>query len=358
MAAMTTLVVLGAGMMGSALAVPLLDRGHDVRLVGTHLDREIIDELRRSGVHPTLRYELPRGLSFYEYEELAQAMDGAEALVLGVSSAGVEWAARALEPFARAARQELFVLMVAKGLRFAAGALCTLPETLLATLPTEVSAKVRPVAVAGPCIAGELARRVETCVVLAGSDARALEYWKNTAQGPYYRIWTQSDVAGVEVCAALKNAYAMGIAFGSGLHEARGGTAGSIALHNYESAVFAQAVFEMARVVELAGGRREAAFWLPGVGDLDVTCNGGRTGRFGRFLGQGLTRDEAIAKMEGATLECLEILEVMRETLAAFEKAGTLGRDELPLLRELMRVALDGQPIDMPFDRFFSPCPP
>src|SRR5262245_6613115 len=99
MAAMTTLVMLGAGMMGSALCVPLIDRGHDVRLVGTHLDREIIDELRRTRVHPKLKVELPEGIGFYQVEELEQALAGADAVALGVSSAGVEWAARTLAPF-------------------------------------------------------------------------------------------------------------------------------------------------------------------------------------------------------------------------------------------------------------------
>ncbi|HEV8247829.1 MAG TPA: hypothetical protein VGP93_18775 [Polyangiaceae bacterium] len=346
-----TLVVLGAGMMGSALSVPLVDRGHQVRLVGTHLDREIITELSATGVHPKLGLALPSGIRFFQLEELAQAMRGADAVALGVSSAGVEWAANTLAPLVRG---DLPLLMVAKGLRFESGALVTLPQTFMAALPAHVAARVSPVAVAGPCIAGELARRVETCVVFAGRDAAALSFWKAAAHGAYYRVWTSSDVTGVEVCAALKNAYAMGIAFGAGLHEARGGSAGSVALHNYEAAVFAQAAQEMARLVEVAGGRRESAFGLPGVGDLDVTCNGGRTGRFGRLLGQGLTREQALAQMPDTTLECLEILEVMRQALAAFERSGTLRVGELPLLSELMRVALDGKPIDMPFDQFFN----
>ena len=80
---------------------------------------------------------------------------------------------------------------------------------------------------------------------------------------------------GVEVCAALKNAYAMGIAFAAGLHERAGGQPGSVAMHNYESAVFAQSVLEMQRLVAIAGGDPATAAGLAGVGDLDVTCNGG-----------------------------------------------------------------------------------
>src|SRR5262249_42790357 len=160
----------------------------------------------------------------FQVEELEQALRGADAVALGVSSAGVEWAADALAPLVQG---ELPLLMVAKGLRFEKNALVTLPSAFTARLPAHARERVSPVIVAGPCIAGELARRVPTCVVFAGQDAAALSFWQSCAEGAYYRVWTSTDVTGVEVCAALKNAYAMGVAFAAGLHEARGGSAGS-----------------------------------------------------------------------------------------------------------------------------------
>jgi glycerol-3-phosphate dehydrogenase (NAD(P)+) len=63
---MAVITVLGAGRMGTAFCTPLLDRGHQVRLVGTHLDREYIDALRASGVHPGLGHPLPPGASFHQ----------------------------------------------------------------------------------------------------------------------------------------------------------------------------------------------------------------------------------------------------------------------------------------------------
>ena len=87
-------------------------------------------------------------------------------------------------------------------------------------------------------------------------------------------------------------------------------------MHNYESAVFAQAVVEMHHIVTVLGGEARSVMGLAGVGDLDVTNSGGRTGRFGRLLGEGLTVKEAVARMQGATLECLEIIAVMREATA------------------------------------------
>jgi glycerol-3-phosphate dehydrogenase (NAD(P)+) len=169
----------------------------------------------------------------------------------------------------------------------------------------------------------------------------------------YYHLRPSLDAVGIEVCAALKNAYALGVALAWGLHERRGGCPGSVAMHNTESAVFAQAILEMQRLVGLCGGAPSSAAGLAGVGDLFVTCNAGRTGRFGRLLGLGLTRDEAVTAMGGATLESLEILRVARDALSLFESRGQLDRSELPLLRHLAEVALDATPVALPLDGFF-----
>jgi glycerol-3-phosphate dehydrogenase (NAD(P)+) len=338
-------------MMGSALCVPLVDHGHQVRLVGTHLDDEIIESLLASRIHPKLGLELPRDLEPYPFAELDQALRGAELIGVGVSSPGVRWAGHQL---ARYSRSDLPIVMITKGLELGEQGLLALPDVLRGCLGPETATPVHPAAVAGPCIAGELAQRTPTCVMLTGRDARVLEHLAAQLRTPYYHVWTSTDLIGVEVCAALKNAYAMGIAFALGLHEQRGGAAGSVAMHNYESAVFAQSVVEMQRVVTRLGGNAETAAALPGVGDLDVTCNGGRTGRFGRWLGLGLSPAAAIERMEGATLECLDILRVMREAVAVLERQGVLQSEELPLLRHLWEVALDGAPVAVPFERFFA----
>src|SRR5262249_5425883 len=115
-----------------------------------------------------------------------------------------------------------------------------------------------------------------------------------------------------------------------------------------------QSVLEMQHVIRITGGDPASAAGLAGVGDLDVTTNGGRTGRFGRLLGLGLSVKDAIAAMDGATLECLEILEVMRSAVSALEARGELDQRDLPLIRHLWAVALEAAPVDMPFARFFG----
>ncbi len=349
---MASFTILGAGMMGTAFAWPLSDRGHTVRLVGTHLDRELVSSIRESGRHPKLGLSVPDGVTAHQLEELEPMLRGSDALVLGVSSAGVRWAARQVAPYLAPGTP---LGMVAKGLEWDGSRLELLPDVFLEELAAAGSAArdVAPVAVAGPCIAGELARRVPTAVVLASRSLRAAEAFAELVRAPYYHAWPSDELVGVEVCAALKNAYAMGMAMPAGEHARAGGAPGSIAFHNLEAAVFAQSIHEMQRLIRLLGGNPHSAAWLPGVGDLDVTCNGGRTGRFGELLGRGLSPDQAREQMAGATLECLEILRSLESAIAAYTARGELVEGELPLARHLWRRALHGVVEDWPLPEFF-----
>ena len=110
---MARIAILGAGMMGSALSLPLIDRGHELRLIGTQLDTEIITALKAAPPHPTLRLPLPSAIVPFFATELRDALVGVDAIALGVSSAGVRWAGRALAPCLRAG---VPLLMISKGL--------------------------------------------------------------------------------------------------------------------------------------------------------------------------------------------------------------------------------------------------
>jgi glycerol-3-phosphate dehydrogenase (NAD(P)+) len=359
---LATIAILGAGMMGSAMSFPLADRGHDVRLIGTHLDQAIIAEVAHGRAHPGLKVTLPPSVQAFPLAALERAASDAELFLLGVSSAGVRWAAEALAPlFVRAPRP---VLMVSKGLELCAdperrsgSGLGILPDVFAARLhelepqlSPSGAARVAPVAVAGPCIAGELARRVPTSVVFSGREPELAERWRALCSTSYYTPRVDADVVGVELCAALKNAYALGVGFGAGLHQRAGGEPGSVAMHNHEAAVFGQAVLEMHALVSALGGSPLSAVGLAGSGDLMVTCNGGRTGRFGKLLGYGHSLPRALELMAGATLECLEILRVLDAYLA--RPSSSPGRAELPLLAHLIDVALAGAPVDVPFGSF------
>jgi glycerol-3-phosphate dehydrogenase (NAD(P)+) len=349
---MATVVVLGSGVMGSAMAMPLADNGHEVRLVGTHLDRAIVDELQATGRHPGLGRELPPGVRAFHLEEIEAGFDGAEVVVSGVNSFGVEWAGRQL---AQVLRPGQHVIAVTKGVRAGGdGALRILPDVLAAEVPEALRAEVTWSAIAGPAIAGEVAARRDTCVVFCGTEQAVLDQLAGIFRTGWYHVWTSTDFAGVEICAASKNCYALSIGFGHGLLEARGEAESEDRNHNVEAALYAQAASEMRRIVELVGGRPETPGWLPGVGDMYVTSTGGRNVRVGRLIGAGKRFGEASEALGNPTLEGAAAIREFGRALARLTERGVLGPGELPLLRHLDEVVAQEAPLRVPWERFFG----
>ena len=105
--------IIGSGMMGSALAFPAAENGHEVRLVGSPLDREIIDACRKTNRHPKFDRDFPEGLKYYQVEEYKEAVKGADFVIGGVSSFGVDWF---LDEILTNIDPQLPVLSVTKGL--------------------------------------------------------------------------------------------------------------------------------------------------------------------------------------------------------------------------------------------------
>jgi glycerol-3-phosphate dehydrogenase (NAD(P)+) len=337
---MARVTILGAGMMGAATAFPLAARGHFVDLVGTHLDEALVDGMSRGEIHARLGVALPTGVRPAQLEELPAALARADLVVLGVSSAGLAWAAEALGRSLPDARP---IAMVTKGLEGVDGVLTILPDRLRAGLPGRL--RVEPVMIGGPCIAGELARSTPSTVVLASRDGAAARAFAAVAHGATYRPVVVDDPIGVCASAALKNAYAVAVGVGAGLHERSGGEPGAVAAHNLEAAIFGRAVAEMSRLVELLGGRRETVAGLAGAGDLYVTCQGGRSTRLGRLLGLGRSVAAARAELSApgapVTLEGVDVA----ETVCGALPAG-LAPADLPILECLRAILFDGAPAE------------
>ena len=110
---MAVVTIIGAGMMGSALAFPARENGHEVRLVGTHLDREIIDASIATNRHPKFVKDFPEGLKFYQIEDVEKAIEGSDMIIGGVSSFGVDWFGDVILPIIP---EEIPILTVTKGL--------------------------------------------------------------------------------------------------------------------------------------------------------------------------------------------------------------------------------------------------
>lgn len=349
---MSRVAILGAGVMGSALSVPLADNGHEVRLVGTHLDREIVDSLRQSGVHPGLEVELPHAVAAFQIEDASEALEGAEIVLSGVNSFGVRWAS---EQLVRFLPDGALVIAIAKGLEAGdGGRLRILPEVLTDSWSEPRRAASPVSAITGPSIAGEVAVRRDTCVVFAGAERMALERLRAAFSTNSYRVWTSGDLVGCEVCAAMKNCYALAIGLAEGVLEARGAADSANRMHNYEAALFAQGSAEMRRMVALLGGDPETPSWLPGVGDMYVTSTGGRNVRVGRLLGTGMRFEEASAELGNPTLEGAAAIREVGGALEHLDAREGVGPRDFPLLYHLYRVIEGRAPVDMPWDSFFG----
>lgn len=341
--------------MGTAFCTPLLDRGHEVRLVGTHLDGAYIDMLRATGIHPGLEYPLPPGATFHQIEEVPNALDGAQMLVIGVSSAGISWAARTL---AGLVPPGLPLILITKGIEWRGTTFELLPDLLVEGIPETVRPTLHPVAVTGPCVAGELIRRRETCVIFSGRSPSAVRTWRDAASTPYYHVWASADLAACQASAALKNAFAVAVGFASGVvAPSAGEKSGSselqgVGAHNYESAVFAESIVEMAQLVELVGGAPSAVVGLAGAGDLLVTTHA-RSIRLGRLLGLGRSLDEALTEMAGVTLEGVATIGAFANAFRTLDASGRTQPEDFPLMRHLIAVA-NGEPVRVPFNRFFG----
>lgn len=350
---MVTATIVGAGLMGSAMAYPLADNGHTVRLVGTHLDANIIARCKQQQFHPRLKRPLPPGVSSYYFEEIAAAMDGADVIVSGVNSLGAHWIGPAIGPHLRPSQM---VIAITKGLETdAQGDLVILPDVLVGDLPEILRGQVGLAAVGGPCIAGELAGRRPSCVFFGSRQPETAETLAALFRTSYYYVRTTTDLVGLEYSAALKNAYALAVGLAGGLLARAGGAdpAGAV-MHNLAAATFAQGCIEIDRLLAVAGATRAFAHGLPGPGDLYVTSAGGRTVSLGRLLGEGYSYAEARQRMAGETLEAVEIVRTMSAAIPRLEARGLIDAGELPLMRTLIDIVVHGTPVDLPLDRFFA----
>lgn len=349
---MATIAVFGAGVMASALTVPARDNGHEVRLIGTHLDDEIIDSVRSTGVHPNLGVQLDPGVRAYHYAEAAEGLAGADVVMVGVNSFGVDWMGEQLREHLVPGQK---VLVVTKGLHADAdGTLHILPEVLRAAVGP-VGDQVTWQAIVGPCLAGELAVRHQACVVFTGPDQASLDYLAGLYRTSYYHVWTSTDFVGHEVGAATKNVFAFAQGFAAGLVRANGWQDDPYQLLNYSSGLFAQGSRELHQFIALLGGDPTAGDGLGGVGDMYVTSMGGRNVKAGGLVGEGVPFSEVRdVRMKGVTLEGVAAVRVIGAALQKLTARGVVAPTDFPLTRFLYEVVANDAPLDVPWSSFFG----
>ena len=343
---MAVITIVGAGMMGSALAFPARENGHEVRIVGTHLDREIIDGCIKNNRHPKFEKDFPAGIEFYLIEGLSEAIDGSDVIIGGVSSFGVEWFAEKVLPLIS---ENIPVLTVTKGLMDTSeGKLLTYPDVWRQKLES-MGKKLSLNAIGGPCTSYELVVHDQTEVAFCGGDIKTLAYLKELMQTDYYHISITTDVMGIESAVALKNGYALGIALTIGLNQK---IFGNDELHfNSQAAVFGQATKEMYKLLQFQNALTLDNLCV-GVGDLYVTVYGGRTRLVGILLGKGLNIDEAKTELNGVTLESLVVSERVARAVKKNINNGILKKEDFPLLLHIDEILSDKKEVNIPWEAF------
>ncbi len=341
-----TITIIGSGMMGSALAFPAFENGNEVRLVGTPLDKDIIDACRATNQHPKFEIPFPKGIQYYQFDQWKEAVKGADFVIGGVSSFGVDWFLNEVLAYLDPA---LPVLSVTKGL-------INLPDGTLISYPayweTELAKKGihRQVnAIGGPCTSYELVAHDQTEVAFCGKDTAVIKMMKEAMQTSYYHISTTNDVIGLESAVALKNAYALGVAMTIGLvNRHLGPDAG---LHyNSQAAAFYQATKEMTKLLRMQGADEDST--VIGIGDLYVTVYGGRTRKIGILLGEGKTYQEAMDILAGVTLESLVVARRVAKAIYRKAELGMVDLREFPLMTHVNDVLDNGKDAQLPWESF------
>lgn len=339
---MAIITYVGSGQMASALAFPAFENGHEVRLVGSPLDDEIIDRLREDNYHLNLKRTLPDGIKYYKVDELEEALDGADAVLGGVSSFGVDWFGDYVLP---KIPENVPVLSVTKGMIDQEdGSMIT----YLDYWNEKTDNKLDLNAIGGPCTSYELADHDNSSVAFCGSNFETLRKLKDLFETDYYNVSLSNDIKGVEFAVALKNAYALAVTLAVGLAEKNEGEG---AVHyNSQAALFGQAVREMTKLLELGGGLPENIVY--GAGDLYVTVFGGRTRKIGTLLGRGYTFEEAMKALEGVTLESVVIASRTAQAVKKLAEQGKTDLKDFPLLMHIDAIINENAPVNIPWKDF------
>jgi len=301
---MKKIIIIGAGAMGSAFAVPCLENKNDVTLIGTHLEDGLINNIKsNNNLHPALNVELPSQLKVEKFEKLKLILDeGVDIIVAGVSSIGVEWF---VHQIANNYKKNLPIILLTKGLAIEENELMTLSDKIKKLLREKGHTEINVSAIKGPCLAAGLANKMRTGTVIANPDIKETELLKKIISTDYYSTEISEDLTGVELAGAIKNIYSMLIGASEGLSNSKASKEIQSKYYlNTSASLIHRSISEMVEFVSHYGGKADTVYGLAGLGDLYVSAIGGRNSLMGKYLGEGYLYNEAKEKfMKNITVE-------------------------------------------------------
>ena len=347
---MARIIILGAGAMGTAFAFPCLDNKHDVTVIGTHLEDEFIDNLKKNkNFHSGLKINVPDEIEFVKFEQFDDAFkSNVDLVVIGVSSKGIEWVSDQIIKISKI-KNIPNLLMLTKGLSIYKNNYELLVDKLKRLLSSKGVSKIDISAVGGPCLASGLANRVHSSVVIANENIKIAKKIADMINTSYYHTSYSEDLNGVEVSAAIKNIFSMAVGTAKGL--CSNNASDEIREKNYlntASALIKQSIYEMEIFVEHLEGNKETVKGLAGLGDLYVSSGGGRNARMGSYIGEGLTFSEAKkTKMEKVTVEGADLAkEIAKKVNEDFDQK------KLPLMLGMINAIVNDKKLELDWEAF------
>ena len=347
---MSKIVIIGAGAMGSAFALPCSDNNHDVSIVGTHLENDFIDNLKKNdNFHPGLNIKIDKNIKIQKFEKFSTLLNSEiDLIVLGISSKGIEWVSEEMSKIFKD-KQIPNILMLTKGLSIHNNTYELLIDKLKRLMANKGILKLNVSAVGGPCLASGLANRVHSSVVIANKDIKTAKKIANMLNTNYYHTSFSDDLNGVEVSAAIKNIFSMAVGAAKGLCSKD--VSKDVREKNYlntSSALIKQSIYEMEIFVEHLKGKKETVKGLAGLGDLYVSSGGGRNAKMGSYIGDGLTFSEAKkTKMEKVTVEGAELAkEIGKKVNEDFDEK------KLPLMLAMINAIVDDKKLELNWEAF------
>ena len=277
---MKKILIVGAGAMGAAFSIPLLDNGHSVTLTEPY-NFKLLQKLNsKKKIHPSLNINLPKKLKINKFSSdiLNRNWD---LIVIAVSSIGIDLIGKNLSKI----KNKSPILVLTKGLKLDGRNLISM-SSLLRKYNKNLNISV----LKGPCLAIELAKKVKSFTIVANKNINIAKKIGKLISTNYYQTEFSRDVNGVEFLSAIKNIYSMIIGAGQ--------------WHNTSSALFRKSIDEMKYLANYFKGKKETVYGLAGLGDLYVSAMGGRNSKMGEYLGKGYTFTQAKKKfMKNDTVE-------------------------------------------------------
>ncbi len=310
--------VLGAGNWGTTIAVMLAREGRAVRLWGRN--PRVIEEIRILGENRTFLpgITLPDGVA--PTSTLAHALADVDTIFYAIPSQSMREVARGVSG---SSRGDAIHISLAKGIELST--LMRMTEVIADELPDGAERNVGTVC--GPSLAREVALGMPTTVVAASTHEETARRAQSVLMNETFRVYTNSDVVGVELGAALKNTIAIAVGISDGLGYG----------DNTRGALITRGLAEIIRMASAMGGRRETFAGLAGLGDLVTTCSSeqSRNHTVGVELAHGRTLEDIQAEMimvaEGVS------------TAKAIKELALRHRVEMPISTEIHRILFEGK---------------